>query len=242
MITIIYIIIICYFVLGGIGFYAINRKKEPNEARKIYTKFITYFVIIHIMFFSMIINPVYFKYLSILIVSVGFVELFRLFYKSGYKYPVYYLFSNLIYALLSIGLFFFSGLPKELILFSFLILSIFDSFSQITGQLWGKKKLFPTISPNKTLGGLIGGGLVAIGSSLLLNSLYDAPVIKTVTMALGIVLFALIGDLAASYYKRKFQVKDYSNMIPGHGGFLDRFDSLISGGAWIALCIYVFNF
>ena len=242
MIQLIYSIIIGYFILGGIGFYIINRNKEKAVARKSYTKFIAYFVIIHILFFSIVINPDYFKYVVLIIIGIGFAELFRLYQQSGFKNSVFYVSANGIYVLHSFGLFFFSELPKDLVLFSFLVLSIFDSFSQITGQLWGKTKLFPSISPGKTLGGLVGGGLIAIGSSLLLKGLYDASIINTLVLATGIVLFAMAGDLLASIYKRKFKVKDYSNLIPGHGGFLDRFDSLIAGGAWVALGFYTLNF
>ncbi|RLD69735.1 MAG: phosphatidate cytidylyltransferase, partial [Bacteroidetes bacterium] len=131
---------------------------------------------------------------------------------------------------------------KELVLFSFLILSIFDSFSQITGQLLGRKKIFPNISPNKTVGGLVGGAIIAISSALLLNGLYAESPLKVIIMTLGVVAFAFAGDVAASFFKRKYMVKNYSNLIPGHGGYLDRFDSLIAGGAWVAFSVYVLNF
>lgn len=238
MIHIIYIIILTYFLLGGVGFYFINRKKDPEIARKSYIKFISYFFIINILFFSIVIYPLVFQYLASIIIAVGLLEIFRLFQKSGYKNKVFYFLSTLGYILLSVGFFFFSGLEKELVLFSFLILSIFDSFSQINGQLWGRKKLFPNVSPNKTAGGLIGGALFAIGSVFLLQNLYPEPILKNIIIALGVVVFAFAGDIAASAYKRKFKVKDYNNLIPGHGGFLDRFDSLIAGGAWVTFCVF----
>ncbi|MDA3953387.1 MAG: phosphatidate cytidylyltransferase [Bacteroidales bacterium] len=242
MIRIIYLIILLYFLLGGIGFYLINRRKEPEVARKSYTKFISYFFIINILFFSIIFNSILFIYLSVLIIAVSFFELFKLFYKSGFKEQRFFIISILIMTVLSEGFFFFSGLDKGLILFSFLVLSIFDSFSQITGQLWGKTKIFPAISPNKTLGGLIGGGLIALLSAFLLSDLYYNTHFSLIIITIGLLFFAFCGDIAASFYKRKFKVKDYSNLIPGHGGFLDRFDSLITGGAWIAFCFYVLNF
>lgn len=242
MITTIYIIILSYFILGGIGFYVINRNKPTDVARKSYTKFGTYFIIINVLFFSIVINPIAFKYVSIAIIGVGLVELINLFNSSKRKNKLFFGVSLLLYTLLSIGLYRFSEIPKDIILFAFLVLSIFDSFSQITGQLWGKTKLFPTISPNKTLGGLVGGSIVATASALLLNSLYNNSPLYIITLALGIIVFAMLGDLAASYYKRKFNVKDYSNLLPGHGGVLDRFDSLIAGGAWVAVCINLFNF
>ncbi|WP_282036322.1 phosphatidate cytidylyltransferase [Saccharicrinis aurantiacus] len=242
MITTIYIIIISYFILGGIGFYVINRNKPADVAKKSYTKFGTYFIIINALFFSIVINPIVFKYLCVAIIGIGLAELLRLFYKSKQKNKAFFLASLILFSLLSIGLYRFSEIPKNIILFTFLVLSIFDSFSQITGQLWGKTKLFPTISPNKTLGGLVGGTIVATASALLLNSLYNNSPLHIITLAIGIIVFAMLGDLAASYYKRKYKVKDYSNLIPGHGGVLDRFDSLIAGGAWVAVCINLFNF
>lgn len=242
MIRIVYYIILTYFLLGGVGFYFINRKKEHEIVRKSNIKFATYFFIINILFFSIVLNPIAFQYLSFLIIGVGMFELFRLYYQSDYSHLRFYFISLLIYAMLSTGFLLFGTLSKELILFSFIVLSIFDSFSQITGQLFGRRKLFPKTSPNKTLGGFIGGGLIAIGSAFLLKSLYSESVLKLLILTFGIVFFAFAGDLAASFYKRKFNVKDYSNLIPGHGGFLDRFDSLIAAGAWVAFSVYVLNF
>ena len=242
MIRTIYFIILTYFFLGGIGFYVINRKKEPQVARRSYTKFISYFFIINILFFSITINPSVFRYLAVLIIAAGFFELFRLFRLTGYRKKGFFLLSLSVFAILSVGFFFFSRLEKELILFSFLVLSIFDSFSQITGQLWGSTKILPEISPGKTVGGFVGGAFVAIASVLLLDGLYAGAALKSLLMGAGVVVFAFVGDMAASFYKRRYQVKNYSDLIPGHGGFLDRFDSLIAGGAWVALSIYVLNF
>lgn len=238
----IYIIILIYFTLGGISFYVVNRKKDPAVARKSYIKFFTYFFIINILFFSIVINPVVFRYLSAVIIIAGLWEILKLFRSSDFKHGRFFTSALFIFLLLSSGFYFFSLLEKELILFPFLVLSIFDSFSQITGQLWGSTKILPQISPNKTLGGLVGGAFVAISSSLLFKGLYDGSVFKAILLATGVVFFAFIGDLAASYYKRKYKVKDYSNLIPGHGGFLDRFDSLITGGTWVAFCIYILGF
>ncbi|MGD9929341.1 MAG: phosphatidate cytidylyltransferase [Mangrovibacterium sp.] len=240
MIRTIYYIILLYFLSGGVGFYFINRKKDLQTAWESYRKFIVYFLIINIVFFSIIIDPVVFRHLAAGIICMGSFELFRLFRLGGYKQKSFFVFSLFVFILLSSGFILFSGLKKELILFSFLILSIFDSFSQITGQLWGKTKLFSNISPEKTVGGFVGGAAVAAGSSLFLSGLYEGDALQSLFMSIGVVVFAFSGDLAASLYKRKYNVKDFSNLIPGHGGFLDRFDSLIAGGAWTALWVYVF--
>lgn len=242
MIRLIYIIILIYFLAGGIGFYFINRHKDPQIAKKSYTKFISYFFIIHILFFSIVINPVAFRYVGLLIIAGAVIELFRVFGFSGYQKKIFFALSLMVFLILALGFFVFSGFNKELILFSFLVLSIFDSFSQITGQLWGRKKVFPDISPEKTWGGLIGGALIAVASALLLKGLYEGPTGESLLMAAGIVLFAFLGDMGASYFKRRYNVKDYSKLIPGHGGILDRFDSLIAGGAWVAMSVYFFTF
>lgn len=242
MITTIYIIILSYFVLGGVGFYFINRRKEKSAARKSWTKFITYFFIIHLLFFSIVINPLVFKGVAVLIVLVGAFELIKLFKKANSDHKRFFFASVLLFALLAYGFIVFSRLEKELILFAFLVLSIFDAFSQISGQLFGKTKIAPDISPNKTVGGTVGGSIIAILSAFLLNGLYSHVWYIVVVLAGGVVIFAFTGDIFASLYKRKYNVKDYSKLIPGHGGFLDRFDSLIAGGAWVALFVYVLRF
>jgi len=235
MIRTMYIVVLIYFLLGFIAFYFINRKKEPLESRKSWKKTIIYFFIINIVFFSIVINPLIFRYLAVIILIAGFLELFKLFRESGYRMKYLFTLSTIIFAVFSFGFFVFGGMEKGLILFTFMILSIFDSFSQITGETFGRNKLFPKISPQKTVEGLIGGTLVAILSALLLKNLIPAPSFKALLLAGGVTFFAFIGDLLKSYYKRKYHVKDFSNLIPGHGGFLDRFDSLIAGGALIGM-------
>ncbi len=84
--------------------------------------------------------------------------------------------------------------------------------------------------------------IITITSSFLLHALYSESFLKVSIIAVGEVFFAFAGDIAASFYKRKYMVKDYSNLIPGHGSFLDRFDSLIAGGTWVVFCVMVLNY
>lgn len=235
MIRTVYIILVVYFLLGFIGLFFINRKKETTEARRSWVKTIVYFIIINTVCLSIIINPIAFRFLAVLIIILGFYELFKLFRESGYEQKYLFLNSILVFTAFSSAFFYFSGMGKERIIFSFAILTIFDSFSQITGQLWGRRKIFPKISPNKTVEGFIGGTLIAVISGFLIKGLINIPATRAIILAAGVALFAFIGDSLASFYKRKHNVKDFSNLIPETGGFLDRFDSLISGGAWVAL-------
>jgi phosphatidate cytidylyltransferase len=234
MIRTIYIIILAYFLLAAIAFYLINRRKEPAVARNSWIKLATYFLIINVLFFCIVFFPLGFRLVVGLIILMGFYELTKLFMASGFRKKRFFWIFMSLFTLFAVGFFFFSGLDKGLILFTFLIICIFDGFSQITGQLFGRTKLFPRVSPQKTVEGLIGGALIAIFSAIIIEGLIEADLFKAMRMAFGIAVFAFIGDVAASWYKRQFGVKDFSNFIPGHGGFLDRFDSLIGGGAWIA--------
>jgi phosphatidate cytidylyltransferase len=231
----IYIIILLYFILGAIGFYFINRKKEPAVAKKSYIKLVTYFFIINILFFSITIQPFVFHLLTIIIIGVACLELNLLFIKSNSEHLSFFIVSIAVFVVFALCFLHFSFLKKELTLFTFLILSIFDSFSQITGQLWGRTKILPKVSPNKTLGGLVGGTIVSIISAFLLKDLFVGSMAGLFIFTFGTLLFAFAGDTLSSLFKRKYKVKDFNNIIPGHGGFLDRFDSLIAGGAWAAL-------
>lgn len=231
----IYFFILAYFILGGLAFYLINKKKDRQAARANWLKFITYFVIINVLFLSIAFAPVLFSYLGILITLVGFGEIIRLYVRSGHKHKTFFAFALIIY--LFLGGFFirFTMLEQQLILFTFLLLSIFDAFSQISGQLAGKHRLAPGISPGKTVEGLIGGAILTIISTVFLRFIIHMDVKTTILLAVVVLVSAFAGDLAASLYKRKYNVKDFSSLLPGHGGFLDRFDSLLAGGAVIAV-------
>ncbi|MDZ4840023.1 MAG: phosphatidate cytidylyltransferase [Bacteroidota bacterium] len=103
-----------------------------------------------------------------------------------------------------------------------------DTFAYVVGRLFGKHPLAPKISPKKTWEGTIGGSIFLVTASLLLVyqfhiiPLYLAVVISISTMFLGV-----LGDLFQSKLKRQVGVKDSGNIIPGHGGILDRFDSVL---------------
>ncbi|MBN2698245.1 MAG: phosphatidate cytidylyltransferase [Bacteroidales bacterium] len=238
----IYLVILAYYFLGTIGIYLINRKKDYQVKRKAWIKHIVYFLITNIIFFSIAVDPIVFRILAILIIIAGSIELGNLFRQSGYMHRRFFLLSFCIFAVLSLGFYLFSQMDNRYILFAFLILSIFDGFSQVSGQLFGKRKLMPAISPNKTVEGLIGGTLFAVLSALVFRSIIGTEPLKAILLACVVALFAFVGDAAKSVYKRKYLVKDFSNLIPGHGGVLDRFDSLIAGGAGVALLTLIANF
>ncbi len=104
-----------------------------------------------------------------------------------------------------------------------------DTFAYFAGRFFGKRLLFETISPKKTWEGLIGGFLGAVIVALIFahRFLPNESAFEITVLALGISVASALGDLCESMLKRAAQVKDSSNLLPGHGGFLDRFDGVI---------------
>ena len=103
-----------------------------------------------------------------------------------------------------------------------------DSFAYLTGIAFGKHRLFERISPKKSWEGFIGGAAVAVASALIFAHFFaNLSVFAWLGFAAVTVAFGTWGDLFESLIKRTLGVKDSGNMIPGHGGILDRFDSTI---------------
>ena len=108
-----------------------------------------------------------------------------------------------------------------------------DTFAYFTGRFFGKRKLCPDISPKKTVAGAIGGiaGCIVgfIVFALVCNNCFDCDFSYVILALVAIPLSAAgqIGDLAASLVKRRYGIKDYGKLFPGHGGVLDRFDSIL---------------
>ena len=116
----------------------------------------------------------------------------------------------------------------KLIIMVFCILWVNDIFAYLTGKLLGKHKLFPRISPGKTIEGSI-GGLVFTMALLIVFCHYSGwfPIPHAIGLAIVAVVFGTLGDLCESMLKRQAGVKDSGKLIPGHGGILDRFDSIM---------------
>lgn len=117
--------------------------------------------------------------------------------------------------------------PEWLLGIIFLIWSN-DTFAYLGGSLFGKHKMIPRISPGKTWEGTVFGVVVSFGISFLINN-YMVKSDQKTWMILGVLVpvLATVGDLVESMLKRQAGVKDSGNLMPGHGGALDRFDSLI---------------
>ncbi len=102
-----------------------------------------------------------------------------------------------------------------------------DTMAYVIGQRWGRNKLWPSISPNKTLEGSLAGVIASLVVSLLFSPFVPISLLELVAVGLLIGVVGQFGDLMESAIKRSFQVKDTGQILPGHGGVLDRFDSLL---------------
>jgi len=113
-----------------------------------------------------------------------------------------------------------------------------DTGAYFSGILFGKKKLFERISPKKTWEGSIGGAFLALvfayGFSIYFK---DLSLVQWLVAAALIVIAGIYGDLVESLFKRSIAIKDSGTSIPGHGGFLDRFDGLLLASPFVAVFI-----
>lgn len=177
----------------------------------------------------------YFNYnlseiLALLLIIIACITIFK--YSSELYYDEGKLIFTVIYVSLPFG--FALGLPKyfddtftwEVFLLFVLIWSS-DSFAYFTGRLFGKHKMAPKISPKKTWEGFAGGVFFTLILGYFIEQKF--PDLRGNWMIVGFLVsvFAPIGDLVESQLKRTFGVKDSGNIIPGHGGVLDRLDSFI---------------
>jgi len=120
----------------------------------------------------------------------------------------------------------YNGQNALLIFYLVLIVQLSDVLQYVFGRLFGRTKVAPVVSPSKTLEGLVGGGVAAtlIGAAMYWITPFSP--LQALAMALVIVVMGFLGGLALSAVKRSMGVKDWGTMIEGHGGMLDRIDSL----------------
>ncbi|MBE6955304.1 MAG: CDP-archaeol synthase [Ruminococcaceae bacterium] len=137
-------------------------------------------------------------------------------------------------------------LGRFYVLLPFVVTFSGDSGAYFVGRAWGKHKLAPITSPKKTVEGAVGGVVCAMVVMVIYGLVVTFAFQKTfawipaMICALVGALMAIFGDLAFSHIKRQHKIKDYSNLLPGHGGVLDRFDSTIFVAPLVELVILLF--
>jgi phosphatidate cytidylyltransferase len=122
------------------------------------------------------------------------------------------------------------------VLFIFAVVWGSDTAAYAAGRTIGGPKLWPRVSPNKTWAGFIGALAAGAASGAIFAALVtDADAVRLILLGTGLAAVAQAGDLAESALKRLFHLKDASDLIPGHGGFMDRMDSLVAAATAAAL-------
>ena len=186
------------------------------------------------------------KYLSLVLLVIPTIMINGLY--SNRKEPIRatsWTMLGIFYIIIPFCLFMHIGFLKDFeyngwrILAMFLILWSTDTLAYVFGSLLGKHKMFPRISPKKSWEGAVGGALGGMLVAYLVSTYFpDTGIGNWYIVAALIVVFGIFGDLVESLFKRKFDLKDSGQILPGHGGFLDRFDSLIG----FAPFVYVYLF
>lgn len=188
----------------------------------------------------------------VLLISTLATNLALVYYLFSKKKKLFNTFQKFIIGLFYIGggCIFLTMIPytdddfaKFLIIGIFILIWISDSFAYIVGRLLGRIKLFPRVSPKKTVEGALGGLVFALLTAFLMAK-YEpliAP-LQWVGLAVVIVVAGGLGDLVESKLKRAAGVKDSGAILPGHGGMLDRLDSLVFAAPFAYLTLNIFAY
>ncbi len=187
----------------------------------------------------------------LMFITIG-VDLLLIYFLFSKKKKLYFNYQKFITGLFYIGggCIFLTMIPykdnefaKFLIMGIFILIWINDSFAYLVGKSIGRTKLFPRISPKKTVEGALGGVVFTLLGTYFLAR-YE-PILTSqewFILALVVVSFGIIGDLVESKLKREAGVKDSGAILPGHGGLLDRLDSLIFAAPFAYLTLYIFTY
>ena len=226
---------VAVLLISMFALYEFMKIKEEKKKLPALIKFISY-IIMTLMILMNIENNLFAFAIDYRVLSALFILFLipTVLYHNREKYSIndaFYMIGGIMFLGISLStLVIIREKSLALIVYLLLIPFVTDLYSLIIGKLIGKRKLLEVISPNKTLEGMIGGTVFGV----LIPSIYYILFVNTTNPIYVIVLITLflcilgkLGDLVFSAIKRYFSKKDFSNVIPGYGGVLDRLDSII---------------
>ena len=244
--------IILIFVFGIISNVEFSRLVNQRS----YVSYII-FALLYVYFtyfeYTLISNSFFDESKDILLVFSVFVLIFLIrdlfvkknlpkFIARNYIASTFYLSSSFVFiALIPM---FFESFNSGIILGVFVLAWVNDSFAYAIGKNFGKQKLFESVSPNKTIEGFFGGLFFTCIGSYAISYFTDSSLTNSNWLFISIIVsvFGTIGDLIESKYKRQAKVKDSGIILPGHGGLLDRLDSIILASPFIYLFLIFLDY
>jgi phosphatidate cytidylyltransferase len=215
------------FAIGALFMALANRRVTAPVARGRWLKLGVFFLIVHVVLGVALAGPPWVALLVLLMLLAGAIELRHAWCGMQQPRPRRVWTGFIMVATASLIATWL--LPPAVFALLFLITAASDGFAQVVGQLFGRTPLAPRISPAKTVEGLAGGLIAAIVVAALASGILlpQWSLLQYSMLALATGFAGLTGDLSASWVKRRAGIKDYSAALPGQGGFLDRFDSLL---------------
>lgn len=173
---------------------------------------------------------------------------YYLFCGIAFREPVFsnkYIPGSFLYILIPFMFLYLLGMaiPPTYLLLLFSIIWVSDTFAYIGGRLFGRRKLLPAVSPKKTWEGAIIGVLFAGVSGMITAKFIFKFELYSIWFSIGVLvaIFGILGDLFESKIKRKHGIKDSGKLLPGHGGILDRMDSLLFALPIYYICVTILN-
>ncbi len=226
----------CLIVLLGTDeFYSLVKKsKTINPLR--FWGLITNLTSIILMGLVILNNlPIKLLVIPLLMIFMSFI--FELYRKKNHPFiNIAYTILPVLYIAIPFAMLFHLGFYNskdysyQIILGFFFLLWTSDTGAYLSGRFFGKHKLFERISPKKTWEGTIGGTILTVGIAYVLSIYFtDLSLTNWVVIGMLTAIFGGLGDLVESMLKRSLNIKDSGNILPGHGGILDRFDGLLVG-------------
>lgn len=208
--------------------------------------FLIFGVLFSVALYLKPVSPYNFIYLTVGSCLFNILLLFNLFkdkplFKTHKTFSHLFLYITIPFILILVFPQFSKNASKTFIIGMFVIIWSNDTFAYLAGKNFGKHKLMESISPKKTVEGFFGGAFAAILASLILSYFFTYfSVTLWIVTGLLLTIFGTLGDLIESKFKREAGVKDSGNIMPGHGGVLDRLDSIIFSVPFIFLFYLIY--